>query len=168
MKQIYQEDEYKIMRYLVLILSLIFHLNSRAGEAQTTMDVSATVLKICNATATPLFFGDYINRDLTGAITVTINCTPGTRYFVGVKQTEYGNKLKLSDKSNNNNSNQLSYIFYQDAAMTRVLGNIPGRNTISGVQNENVDTITIYGIIQGEQYADPGLYMDQIEIVVSF
>jgi spore coat protein U-like protein len=152
------------MHYLALIC-LFFTTNMALAATvgpSTEMQVTATVSKFCTASATPLTFGHYSHEELVGRITVTVNCTAGTQYYIGVNQSA-GKRSMLGSKNES-----LRYSLYSDASRSRSMGNTIGQNTISGIGTGTTDTITIYAVIQGEQYVSPGSYNDNLDISLNF
>lgn len=156
----------KPMRTYILPLIFLFLTAGSTFAAipnpSTEMRVTATVAKFCSANASPLTFGHYVYDELGARINVTVQCTAGTEYYIGVNQPAGGRSLVGPGNQN------LRYVLYQDAGRTRMLGNSVGQNTIYGVGTGTVDVITIYGLIDGEQSATPGYYTDNLNITLSF
>ena len=57
---------------------------AQATTATGTIAVSATVLSFCAIAALPLAFGNYSNAVLNATTTLTVTCTTGTTYNVGL------------------------------------------------------------------------------------
>lgn len=152
-----------ILRFMFLLLTTRTACAFAATPNPTAeMRVTANVTKFCTATASPLTFGRYFYEELNARINVTIQCTLGTQYYIGVNQPIEGRSMVSSS------DHKLRYILYQDMGRSRVLGNIVGQNTISGIGTGTVDVITIYGLVEGEQTAESGRYTDNLNITVSF
>lgn len=142
-----------------------------AQSAQTTMDVSATVVKACLVSATNLAFGSYdptatSPADATGAITVT--CTPGTGFTVGLNAgTTSGSTV--SDRKMASGSNRLGYAMYSDAAHTTNWGNTPGSDTSAAITATTTPSVlSVYGRMPAQQLVAAGSYTDTLTVTVSY
>lgn len=148
-----------------------FPVGVSAQTTQTTMDVSATVVKACVVSATNLAFGDYdptatIPSDATSSVTVT--CTPGTSFSVGLNAgTTSGSTV--TNRRMASGGNRLSYVLYSDAARTTNWGNTPGSDTPAAVTAISSPTVlTVYGRVPALQAVAAGSYTDTVTITVSY
>ena len=94
--------------------------HSWAQQATTTFPVNATVLKSCLVTANPLSFGSYdptAVANLDGTTTLSVFCTVGTSYTVGLNAgTASG--ATVTTRNMVNGANTLNYALYQETART--------------------------------------------------
>lgn len=153
------------------IASAILPAAASAQSAQTTMDVSATVVKACVVSATNLAFGNYdptaaAPTDANSSITVT--CTPGTSFTVGLNAgTTSG--ATVNSRKMASGSNLLGYALYSDAARTTNWGNTPGTDTPAATTAASTASVlTVYGRIPAQQSAAVGSYTDTVTITVSY
>lgn len=151
------------MRYYILVFLLLVANTAQGSQSSSSeMLVTATVSKLCNASATPLSFGNYNYGGLSAGITVIVNCTIGTKYYIGVNQPD-GMRAMLSDKGE-----ALVYTISQNSGGLKPLGNVIGQDTISGTGTGMPNMITIYAVIKEGQNVSPGVYKDNLDIVLSF
>lgn len=142
-----------------------------AQSAQTTMEVSATVVKACVVSTSNLAFGNYdptaaTPTDASSAITVT--CTPGTSFTVGLNAgTTSG--ATVSTRKMASGSNRLNYALYSDAARTTNWGNTPGNDTpAASTAVSSPSVLNVYGRIAAQQSVPVGSYTDTVTITVSY
>lgn len=142
-----------------------------AQTAQTTMDVSATVVEACVVTATNLAFGTYdptasSPTDASSAITVT--CTPGTGFTVGLNAgTTSG--ATVTSRQMASGSERLGYGLYQDVGRSVNWGNTPGTDTpAAATAGLTPAVLTVYGRVPAQQAAAVGSYADTVTITVSY
>ncbi len=142
-----------------------------AQTAQTTMDVSATVVKACVVSATNLAFGTYdptsaTPADATSAVTVT--CTPGTSFTVGLNAgTTAG--ATVTTRKMASGAERLNYALYSDVARTTNWGNTPGSDTPAAVTaSVTPSVLTVYGRVAAQQAVAVGSYTDTVTITVNY
>lgn len=142
-----------------------------AQSAQTTMDVSATVVKSCVISATNLAFGNYDPTAATPAdasSSITVTCTPGTSFTVGLNAGTVAGATVTSRKMASG-TNRLSYALYSDAARTTNWGNTPGTDTpAAGTALVTPSVLTVYGRVPAQQAVVAGSYTDTVTITVSY
>lgn len=142
-----------------------------AQTAQTTMNVSATVVEACIITATNLAFGNYDptalgTTDATSSINVI--CTPGTSFTVGLNAgTTSG--ATVTSRQMASGSDRLGYGLYQDTARSVNWGNTPGTDTpAAATAGLTPSVLTVYGRVPAQQSAAVGSYSDTVTITVSY
>ncbi|HVN42744.1 MAG TPA: spore coat U domain-containing protein [Steroidobacteraceae bacterium] len=148
-----------------------------AGSAQaytnsTTAQftVGATYQSNCLATATNINFGNFNGTaDLTSNGTISVNCTNGTPFSVGLS-TGSGTFATRTMKSG---SNVLNYNLYLDNQFTTIWDNASNLNsgTGAGMGSGSVQTYTVFGKLPyagSNQSAPPGSYSDTITATVSY
>ncbi len=145
--------------------------SASAQTAQTTMDVSATVVNACLVTATDLAFGTYdptatSATDTTSTINVT--CTPGTSFTVGLNAgTTAGTTVTTRQMASG--ANRLNYALYSDAPRSVNWGNTPGTDTPAATVASTTPTaLTVYGRVSSQQAVPAGSYTDTVTITVSY
>lgn len=143
---------------------------AQAATATTTFPVTATVIKACIVTATPLAFGNY---DPTAASptdatsTLSVLCTVGTAYTVGLSQgTASG--ATVTTRKMANGANLLNYALYQENGHTTNWGNTAGTDTVAATAPVGATTMTVYGRIAAGQNVPIGSYSDTITVNVVY
>jgi len=164
-----------IKKSLPLILAVMVALSPATAISATATDtfqVTATVLGSCSVSATDLAFGDYTPTSGTAldqTSTVTVTCTNGTSYTVGLN-------AGLNDDGNGvtgrrmvyNTTNFLAYALYSDSGRTTNWGNTPPTDTVGGTGSGSGQAITVYGRVPINQYVTAGAYLDTITVTVTY
>jgi spore coat protein U-like protein len=150
---------FKVTTRYIMCSALFIAQQTLADSIDGKLTVSSSVIKSCVASVTPLNFGIYSSSaNLSARITVIINCTNGTPYYIGVTHGQMSS----------NGNDKLKYAVYQDVAQSRILGNRVNNNTISGIGTGTVDVITIYALIPSTQSIDSGAYQDTMHVNLFF
>jgi spore coat protein U-like protein len=144
---------------------------SAAGQAattNTTFAVSSTVLSVCTVSATALAFGNYslVQTDATNVVSVT--CTFGTAYDVGLNAGGGSGATVATRKMTGPSSQTLNYTLYQDSGRTTVWGNTVGTDTVAGTGSGTAQNLTVYGRVSGAQAAGAGAYTDTVTVTVTY
>jgi spore coat protein U-like protein len=153
----------------ILIGSTIPSCPVQAATATSTIAVTATVLAFCTVTAAPLAFGNYSSAQLDATTLLTILCTPGTTYTVGLDQgvgTGATVAVRLMDGTVTGST--LAYTIYSDTGRTTVWGNTVGTNTVAGTGTGLPQTLTGFGRIPGAQLSAPGAYTDTVTATLTY
>lgn len=142
-----------------------------AQSAQTTMDVSATVVKACVVSATNLAFGNYDPTSASptdASSTITVTCTPGTSFTVGLNAGTTSGTTVTSRKMASG-GNRLDYALYSDVARTTNWGNTPETDTPAAVTaSTSPSALTVYGRVAAQQAVAVGNYTDTVTITVNY
>jgi spore coat protein U-like protein len=163
------------MRKFILLLAggLLATIPPSAAGAATaggTLPVSATVVKGCSVTTTPLTFGDYdpsagANVDKTADLKVL--CTTGTSFQVGLNAGMTG--ASVGARKMTNGGVALNYGLYQDLSRQTNWGNTPGTDTPTAVTaTATTATLTVYGRIPSGQNVLAGAYDDTVSVTVTY
>lgn len=150
---------------------------SSSASAQTATSnflVQANVPDICTITNTgPMNFGTYdplaAAPNNTGQTDISIVCTPGTTYDVGLNDGANGIRNMIAG-----GGGLLAYDIYTDAGRTLRWDAVGGANTNSlgapgYIPAGGPDVYTAYGqIAVGEPVTETGAYLDTIIATVSF
>lgn len=158
----------------ILALAISFGLlpsSAWAQSAQTTMDVSATVVKACVVSATNLAFGNYDPTSASptdASSTITVTCTPGTSFTVGLNAGTTSGTTVTSRKMASG-GNRLDYALYSDVARTTNWGNTPETDTPAAVTaSTSPSALTVYGRVAAQQAVAVGNYTDTVTITVNY
>lgn len=154
------------MRNLVTALLTTGALLGAAGSASAvtasnTFTVSVTVNKTCSVAATSLGFGNYTPgvASVTAISTVSVNCTKGTTYTVGLdKGTTAGGTVAQRLMVQSGGTSTLQYNLCTTAAVPATglcngatlwgdgtTGTITQSGTGTGMGVGNVQSLTVYG-----------------------
>ncbi len=144
--------------------------SSLAATDTTTFTVTATVVATCSVSATDLSFGNYDPvsvSDLDATNTVTVNCTDGTSYDIGL-DAGTGGGATVATRKLTNAGNTLDYTLYQDAPRTTVWGNTVSTDTVNDTASSVAANHTVYGRIASRQNVPAALYSDTITVTVTY
>lgn len=137
-------------------------------NATAQFSVTATIVKGCSTSATNLAFGNYTGVVNTSTSTVSVNCTSGTGYTVGLS-TGLTTGASVTNRSMTGpGSALLHYGLYTNSGRTINWGNTSGTNWVAGTGNGSAQPLTVYGQIPAGQYATPGSYTDTITVSVTY
>lgn len=140
---------------------------AQASTAQATILVTATVLSFCTISATPIAFGNYSSAAVNSTSTVSVSCTAGTTYTVGLDQGT-GTGATVASHKMAFLSNTLNYTLYSDTGRTSVWGNTIGTNTVAGTGTGLAQSLTVYSQIPASQLASPGAYTDTVTATITY
>lgn len=155
---------------LLSIITLTLTNTSLAATTTTTFTVTATVVATCSVSATNLSFGNYDPvsvSDLDATNTVTVTCTDGTSYDIGL-DAGIGSGATVGTRKLTNAGNTLDYTLYQDAPRTTVWGETVSTDTLSATASALPANHTVYGRIDSGQNVPTGLYSDTITVTVTY
>ncbi|CAN0652670.1 Spore coat protein u [Nitratireductor aquimarinus] len=143
--------------------------NLSGQTASPSFTVTASIADNCLVTTQDLDFGAHGvltgNVDTTGGVTVT--CTPGTAYTVGLDggQAAAPPAARLMSKG----SETVTYGLYQDAARSLPWGltAIPGE-AVPGTGSGSGQVLTVYGRVPPQTTPSPGTYTDTVVVTVTY
>jgi len=169
------------MRNLIACLSAGVLLASasaaQAATATTTFAVSATVLKNCSVTATPVAFGNYTpgTGNVAANNTVAVKCTKNTAFTVALdKGTTTGGAIAQRLMTDGAAGDTLQYNLYTTAAFTTVWGDGTGSSVTQAGTGAGMGTavnFTAFGQLPDNatnQAAPPNGYTDTITVTVTY
>jgi spore coat protein U-like protein len=139
-----------------------------AATVGTTLAVSATVQATCTVAASPsLAFGTYIpTAASTANTTISVTCTNGTPYDIGLDKGANGSSVTARQMKNGTAT--LNYSLTRDSAGTLNFGQTVGTDTVHGTATGVAIATTVYGQIASGQYAIPGSYTDTVNVTVTY
>lgn len=141
---------------------------AQTNPATTTFNVTATVLKDCIVSATALPFGNYIGAAVNVSSTVTVTCTSGTTYTVGLNQgLTTGATVTTRQMGITQPAGGLNYSLLTTSYSGANWGNTSG-SWVSGTGNGAAQALTVYGVLPAAQYVPPGSYTDTITATVTY
>lgn len=139
-----------------------------AATATTTFNVTATVTAACTVSATNLAFTPYdptSGTDLDGTNSLTVNCTNGTTYDMGLDlgANDTGTQRRMTDSTD-----FLNYGLFQNSARTTSWGDTVGTDTVASTGTGVDQNFTVYGQIPASQNVPASSYSDTINVTVTF
>ncbi len=141
----------------------------QASTSTATITVTATVLSFCTISAAPLAFGNYSTAQANTTSLLTISCTTGTTYTIGLDAgAGSGATFATRLMGGTTAGSTLGYSIYSDAGRTTVWGNTIGTDTVAGTGTGLPQQLTAYGSIPAGQLSAPGLYTDTVTATLTY
>lgn len=151
---------------LLLALSVQYVLGA---TATTNFTVQMTITDDCTVTTTgALNFGSSaaINANVDGTTTISVQCTNGTGYTIGLNGGSTANNV--SARKMTSGSATIDYSLYQDSARSILWGDTVGTNTVAGTGSGAAVSHTVYGRVPAQTTPAAGLYTDTITVTVTY
>jgi len=141
---------------------------AQTNPATTTFNVTATVLKDCIVSATALPFGNYTGAVVNASSTVTVTCTSGTTYTVGLNPgLTTGATVTTRQMGITQPAGGLNYSLLATSYTGANWGNTSG-SWVSGTGSGAAQALTVFGVLPAAQYVPPGSYTDTIAVTVTY
>ena len=138
-----------------------------AATVTTTLPVSATVLSVCIVSALPLAFGNYSGAQNNATTSVTVTCSLGATYNVGL-DAGASTGATVTTRKMTLVTNTLNYSIARDAAYTQNWGVTIGTDTEPGTGSGLPQAVTVYGRIPAGQFSAAGAYTDTVGVTVTY
>jgi spore coat protein U-like protein len=162
----------KVVKNTVIGLSMAAAFASYAAQDTANLNVSVSVTAACaiqsvNNTTWSTIDGNFITAANSSSGGVTVLCTNGTPYSIGLDngQNYNGTSRTLSD----GNSHSIAYGVYQDSGFTTAWGDIGSGSELTGSGSGSNQAATIYAQIPAGQAAVPaGNFSDVVVVTLDF
>ena len=161
----------KPLLYTFALGCLAFGLSLRASGQTTvtsTFTVSATVQATCTISPGNLSFGTYATTADAANSTITVQCTNGTTYNVGLNAGQATGATVTTRSMAGPGGAQLNYGLFSDPGHTTNWGNTIGTDTVAGTGNGNTQSLTVYGLVPASQFVAPGSYSDTVTASITY
>lgn len=154
------------------IAAALSPVTASAATATGSLTVNASVASVCLISNGALNFGSYDPTSgsvLNGSTTVTLTCTLGTAYNIGL-DAGAGSGATVALRKMTSSGNTLGYRLFRDAGRTLNWGNTALTDTLDGTSSAAslTNTITIYGQIPASSAVPTGSYTDTVAITVTY
>lgn len=139
------------------------------GGVRVPFNVRVTNTGGCTVNATAMDFGTrgVINNSVDSANTISVQCTAGVAYSIGLDGGLAGATNPTLRKLSNG-SNQVTYGIYRNASRTAPWGNDSGSNTVDLTATGSVQTVTAYGRVPAQTTPVAGTYQDTIIVSLTY
>lgn len=134
----------------------------------TSFAVTAIILPSCTITSANLGFGIYSGSVKDATAIVTVRCSNGTPYNVGLNAGSAPGATVSARKMMGPANALLNYGLFRDSGRTSNWGNTVGTDTKSGSGNSANQSLYIYGRIAAQQRVTPGAYADTIIAMITY
>lgn len=147
--------------------------SASAATSTTSLSISANVAANCTISqGNGLSFGDYTGSQLQTTGSLSVTCTSGTTYTIGLSQ---GSGPSTSNRKLRQNVSQspsfLEYALYYDSGMTQNWGDVTDSspNLYSGTGNGQAQSVTAYGVVAaGQSGLGTGSYSDTLTATITY
>jgi spore coat protein U-like protein len=112
----------------------------------------------CGISANNLNFGLYTGVQLSATTTISVGCTGGTAYNVGLNAGAGAGASITTRKMTGPGATPLNYQMFRDSGYSANWGNTAGSDTAGGTGNNTIQTLTVYGLIPAGQHVAVGSY----------
>ncbi len=143
---------------------------SQAATTTATFTVTADVQTTCNITAQNLNFGAYTGVQLDSTTTLTVTCSNGVPWTIGLNAGTSPGATVSTRKMTGPGADLLPYNLYEDAGHTINWDNTGGAGVLSGTGagSGTPQPETVYGRIPAGAFVGPGAYSDTITATLTF
>ena len=150
------------------VTGVVLSQSASAATETSNIAVSASVSSVCTVDATAMAFGEVaLSGPTDGTSTITVNCTGGGAYTVGL-----GNGLHNVAAQRNllSGSNVLAYDLFKEIGHTTRWGDA-GAGLVSGTGNDADQDLTVFGQITTGQTLISGNgtpYSDTVLVTLTY
>ncbi|MFJ3054706.1 spore coat U domain-containing protein [Herbaspirillum sp. NPDC087042] len=141
---------------------------SFAATATSSLTISASVVASCTVVGSAIAFGAYTQTLVNQSGSITVLCTNGTTYNVGLDAGTGTGSTVSTRKMSAAGGGTLNYSLYRDAAHTNNWGTTIGTDTVAGTGSGLLQTLTVYGQIPAAQTPLAGAYSDTVTVTLTY
>lgn len=160
-------------RYGLNVLGIIacdaFNLSLLNLTVSPTFDVKAKVDKNCSLSTSSVDFVSHgvLASTITDEGALTLRCTSGTEYFVGLDNGENGSDPEARQMKHLSLNEYVTYGLYKTSGTGDPWGN-SGALRKSGTGNGNFQSIDVFGRVPPQATPPPGTYRDHVVVTVTY
>jgi spore coat protein U-like protein len=137
------------------------------SNASTSFQVSATVVKSCNVSASNLSFGTFgdLNTAIPGQTGIGVQCSNGIGYAIGLNGG-LSNASNPTQRKMTSGANAVTYGLYQDSHDVTPWDN--ASDVVAGTGTAVSQPYSIYGLVPVQPTPPIGTYSDTIVVSVKY
>jgi spore coat protein U-like protein len=146
-----------------------------AGNAQSNINVSASVTATCSISAGAMAFGSYdpvAGSQVDGQATLTVSCTKGATATITLGQGSNASGASTDTapvrRMKDSGTNMLSYALFSDSNRSVTWGNTAGTGVSYTSAGSASQPILVYGRIAASQDLPAGSYTDTVVATITF
>lgn len=163
----------KIISVAAGSLALLGSVGAQAATANTTFQVTATVVNSCVVSATELAFGSITPTQEATALAktseISVTCSNAAPYTVSVGFGANAGTAEMRYMKNSVNEDKLAYNIFTEAAHTNVFGDGTAESKTVGLTGTGTaQKITVYGKLLQNQFVSSGTYADTLSVNVAY
>ncbi|MCA1324013.1 spore coat U domain-containing protein [Herbaspirillum sp. alder98] len=141
---------------------------SFAATATGSLTISANVVASCTVIGSAVAFGAYIQTVVNQTGGITVLCTNGTAYNVGLDAGTGAGATTAARKMTGSGGGTLNYALYRDSGRTNNWGSTIGTDTLTGTGNGLTQALTVYGQVAAAQTPLAGTYSDTVTVTLTY
>jgi spore coat protein U-like protein len=147
-------------------IALIGATTAAAARMQTTFQVTSSISDSCTVTVAAMDFGAYHGKQIDQTSGITVTCTKGAPYQVGL---DNGPNYSAPNRRLKHRASAayLTYELYRDATRTARWGNDETSN-VQMIGDGAAQHINVYGRVPGSQTGPIGSYSNTTTVTVNF
>jgi spore coat protein U-like protein len=130
--------------------------------------VTANVPPDCTFSTADLVFGTYRGAQLDAQSQISLTCTSGTAWNVGLNQGTFAGATVTTRKMTGPGTSSMNYSLNRNSTRTQNWGNTVGTDTVAGTGSGSAQTVTVFGRIPASQNLPAGSYQDTIIATITF
>ena len=139
-----------------------------AAIGQGNVNVGSTVISACLVVGSVIAFGAYASSQVDQSGNITVICTFGTSYNVGLDAGSGTGATTAVRKLTGLGGGQLNYALYRNSGRTNLWGSTVGTDTLAATATGLLQTHTVYGRIAAGQAPAPDIYTDTVTITLTY
>ncbi|OWY30064.1 spore coat U domain-containing protein [Herbaspirillum robiniae] len=141
---------------------------SFAATASGSLAITASVVASCTVVGSAIAFGAYTQTVVNQSGSITVLCTNGTTYNVGLDAGTGSGSTVTTRKMSATGGGTLNYALYRDSGRTNNWGSTIGTDTQAGTGTGLLQTLTVYGQIPASQTPLAGAYSDTVTVTLTY
>ncbi|WP_322965465.1 Csu type fimbrial protein [Sphingomonas fuzhouensis] len=155
----------------IAVLGCVMLPEQAAAQQSTQFQVSMTIQAECRLTsASDLAFGNtgVIQAAITSTSTIGVQCTNTTPYNIGLNAGAGAGATVAARRMTSGSGATVVYELFRDPARAQIWGNTAGTDTLAGIGNGAVQTLTVYGRVPAQATPAAGSYTDTVQVTVTY
>ncbi|MCA1323856.1 spore coat U domain-containing protein [Herbaspirillum sp. alder98] len=153
---------------LAFVLAMNTTAPATAANGVGSLSVGSSVLSVCLVVGSTIAFGTYSSTQVDQTGNITVICTFGTSYNVGLDAGSGTGATTAVRKLTGLGGGQLNYALYRNAARTSLWGSSIGTDTLAATATGLLQNITVYGRIAGGQAPAADTYTDTVTVTLTY
>ncbi|WP_237772482.1 Csu type fimbrial protein [Herbaspirillum robiniae] len=139
-----------------------------AASGSGSISVGSNVLSVCLVFGSTIAFGSYNMAQLDQTGSISVICTFGTSYNVGLDAGSGSGATTSVRKLTGLSGDTLSYALYRNSGRSSIWGSNVGTDTVAGTANGLLQTLTVYGRIPAGQAPKADIYSDTVTVTLTY
>lgn len=158
----------KLCLSLAIVMAAPMPITATAATSNTSISVGSNVLAACIVLGSSIAFGTYSTTQVDQSSNITVLCTYGTSYNVGLDAGSGTGATTSVRKMTGVAGGHLNYALYRNSGRTQLWGNTIGTDTLPATGSGLFQSITVYGRIPAAQTPAADTYSDTVTITLTY